>query len=42
MNDDTFNKLVEDMAKYGKVTDAEEVTEDGAVEFNLLNLMVKQ
>jgi trigger factor len=34
MNDDTFNKLVEDMqVKYGKVTDAEEVTEDGAVEF---------
>lgn len=34
MNDDTFNKLVEDMqVKYGKVTDAEEVTEDGAIEF---------
>lgn len=35
MNDETFEKLLDDMqVKYGKVTDAEEVTEEGAVEFD--------
>ena len=35
LNDETFEKLIEDMrVKYGKVVDAEEVTEDGAVEFD--------
>lgn len=35
MSDETFEKLVDDMqVKYGKVTDAEEITEDGAIEFD--------